>query len=121
MTRVLITSLAYHTHQSDKDIPIAEIFTVLIKTKNHVYCEHEDFEEMFQNVLCPLCKLHEDTIPNLLECQDIMAVPRNGAIYNDIFSPSVDIQRNAMLQFRALLQARDRILDWEEEEEEESA
>ena len=33
MTRVLITSLAYHTHQSDKDIPIAEIFTVLIKTK----------------------------------------------------------------------------------------
>ena len=74
-----------------------------------------DFEGIFQNILCPLCKLHEDTIPNLLECQEIMAVPRTGATYADIFSPSVDIQRNAMLQFRALLQARDRILDFEED------
>ena len=41
----------------------------------------------------------------------------NQAIYEDIFSPSVDIQTTATVQFRALLQARDRILDWEEEEE----
>ena len=76
----------------------------------------KDFEGMFQNILCPLCKLHDDTIPNLEICEELRAVPRNGANYGDIFSPSVDIQRTAAVQFRALLQARDRILDWEEEE-----
>ena len=77
----------------------------------------KDFEGMFQNILCPLCKLHDDTIPNLEIGQELRAVPRNGSNYGDIFSPSVDIQRTAAVQFRALLQARDRILDWEEEEE----
>ena len=68
----------------------------------------KDFEVMFPN---------EDTIPNLLICQELRAVPRNGASHEDIFSPSVDSQRTAVHQFRNLLQARDQILDWEEETE----
>ena len=63
------------------------------------------------------CQLHEDTITNLTICQELRAVPRSGAVYEDIFSSSVDIQKTAVLQFRALLQARDRILKWEEETE----
>ena len=72
---------------------------------------------MFPNVLCPLCSQHEDTILNLMICQELLAVPQNGASHQDIFSPSVDIQRTATLVFRALLQARQIILDWEEEED----
>ena len=40
----------------------------------------KDFEGMYQNVLCPLCQTHEDTIPNLLLCEELRAVPRNGAM-----------------------------------------
>ena len=52
-----------------------------------------------------------------LECQELLAVPRTGARYEDIYSPSVDIQRAAVEKFRALMQARERIQDWEEEED----
>ena len=75
----------------------------------------KDFEGMFPNVLCPLCQLHEDTIPNLMICKELISVPRNGSAHKDIFSLSVDCQRKALHQFRALLQARERVLDWEEE------
>ena len=64
--------------------------------------------------MAPLCNQHVDTIPALMECQELMAVPRSGAQYQDIYSPSVDIQRGAVLQFRALMQARERILDYDE-------
>ena len=102
-------------YMSDPEMNAEDIgFLFALRTKT-VRGKRKDFEGMFQNVLYPLCKLHEDTLPNLLECQEIMAVPRTGATYEDIFSPSVDIQRNAMLQFWALLQARDRILDFEED------
>ena len=113
-------NIKYHTlkmqeYMSNPEMNAEDIsFLFALRTRT-VRGIRTDFEGMFPNVLCPLCKLHEDTIPNLLECQEIMAVPRNGASYEDIFSPSVDIQRNSMLQFRALLQARDRILDFEED------
>ena len=73
---------------------------------------------MFQNVLCPLCQTHEDTLPNLLFCEELRAVPRNLATHEDIFSQYVDTQRTALIQIRTLMQARERFLDWEEEEEE---
>ena len=76
----------------------------------------KDFENMYHTDLCPLCNQHVDTLPALMECQELLAVPRTGAQHEDIFSPSVDIQRAAVIQFRALLQARDRILEYEEED-----
>ena len=72
---------------------------------------------MYHTDMCPLCTQHVDTLPALMECQELLAVPRTGAEFEDILSPSVYIQRAAVLQFRALLQARERILDFEEEEE----
>ena len=77
----------------------------------------KDFKGIFQNILGSLCKLHDDTIPNLDVSQELRAVPRNGPNYGNIFSPFVDIQRTAAEQFQALLQARDHILDLEEQEE----
>ena len=74
-----------------------------------------DFKNMFNSDLCPLCQSHVDTIPALMECEELLAVPRTGAQHSDIFSPSVDIQRAAVHQFRYLLQARDRIFDAEED------
>ena len=73
-----------------------------------------DFGNMYGTNMCPLCNQHVDTIPALMECQELMAVPRSGAQYQDIYSPSVDIQRGAVLQFRALMQAKERIIDYEE-------
>ena len=73
-----------------------------------------DFGNMYGTNMCAVCNQHADTIPAMMACQELMAVPRSGAQYQDIFSPSVDIQRGAVLQFRALMQARERILDSEE-------
>ena len=77
---------------------------------------HSDFGNLYGTDLCLLCQKHVDTIPALMECQELLAVPRTGATFEDIYSPSVDIQRTAVHQFRALIQARERIQDWEDEE-----
>ena len=44
-------------------------------------------------------------------------MPRTGTSDEDIYSPSVDIQRAAVKQFWALMQARERIQDWQEDKE----
>ena len=58
-----------------------------------------------------------DTILALMECQELQAVPITGATHEDIYSPSGDIQRTAVVQFRALLQAREMNLDLEEDKD----
>ena len=71
---------------------------------------------MYDPDLRPLCGKHVDTIPALMKYEELLAVPRTGAQHSDIFSPSVDIQRETVYQFWPLLQARERSLDWEEQE-----
>ena len=90
---------------------ISLLFAMRTKTVRNI---RSDFGKMYISDLCPLCHRHVDTIPALLECEELQAVPRTGAQHCDIYSPSVDIQRGAVHQFRLLLQARDRILDFEE-------
>ena len=90
---------------------ISLLFALCTKTIRNII---SDFGNMFGSDLCPLCKQHVDNIPALLQCQELLAVPRTGAVHEDIFSPSVDLQKSVVLQFRALLQARNRILDYEE-------
>ena len=91
---------------------ISLLFAMRTKTVRNI---RSDFCNMFNSNLCPVCGKHVDTISALLECEELLAVPRSGARFSDIYSPSVDIQRAAVYQFRALLQSRDRILDWEED------
>ena len=100
-----------HT-MSKEDISL--LFAMRTKTVKGI---RSDFGHMYHTDMCPLCTQHVDTLPALMECQELLAVPRTGAQFEDILSPSVDIQRAAVLQFRALLQARERIIDFEEEEE----
>ena len=109
------TYLNDHTMSKDD---ISLLFALRTKTIRGI---RSDWGNMFHTNICPLCNQNEDTIPALMDCQELLAVPRTGAQYDNIFSPSVDIQRAAVLQYRALLQARDRILEWEEEKEEERA
>ena len=104
-------------HTMSKD-DISLLFALRTKTVRGI---RNDFGNMFHTNICPLCNQHVDTIPALMDCQELLAVPRTGAQYEDIFCPSVDIQRAAVLQYRSLIQARDRILEWEEETEEDGA
>ena len=105
----------YHTfkmqdYMSDSSMNSEDInFLFALRTRT-IQGIRKDFKGMFPNVLCPLCQLHGDTIPNLMICQELTSVPQNGSAHKDC-------QRTARHQFRALLQARDRVLDWEEEEE----
>ena len=74
-----------------------------------------DFREMFSTIRCELCDKHDDTLPNLLMCEQLTHVPRNGSIYLDVFSQSVQNQKESMLQYRGLLKAREGILKKREE------
>ena len=93
---------------------IALLFALRTKTVRNI---RSGFGQMYQSNLCPLCNQHVDTIPELMQCQELLAVPRSGAVHEDIYSPSVDLQEAAVQQFRVLLQARDRIMDYEEKDE----
>ena len=93
---------------SQEDISL--LFAIQTKTVRSI---RSDFGKMYISELCLLCQRHLDTIPALMECEELQAVQRTGAQHCDIYSPSVDIQRAAVHQFRLLLQARDRILDFE--------
>ena len=102
---------AYMCDETMSQEDISLLFAMRTKTVRNI---RSDFGKMYISDLCPLCHRHVDTIPALLECEELQAVPRTGAQHCDIYSPSVDIQRGAVHQFRLLLQARDRILDFEE-------
>ena len=95
---------------SQEDIQL--LFAMRTKTVRGI---HSDFGNLHGTYLCPLCQKHVDTLPALMECQELVAVPRTGAMFEDVYSPSVDIQMTAVHQFRALLHTRDRILDYEED------
>ena len=109
------TTLKMQPYMCDQTMSPEDISLLFALRTKSVRNIRADFNKMFNSDLCPLCKRHVDTIPALFECEELQAVPRSGAQYCDIFSPSVDIQREAVDQFRSLLQARDRILDYEED------
>ena len=109
------------TYLCDSTMSQEDVSMLFAMRTKSVRTIRSDFRQMYNSDMCPLCGKHVDTIPALMECEELLAVPRTGAQHSDIFSPSVDIQRTAVLQFRALMQARERILDWEEEEEEDQS
>ena len=100
-------------HRMSKE-DISLLFAMRTKTVRGI---RSDSGNMYYTEMCPLCTQHVDTLPAPMECQELLAVPSIGAQFEDILSPSVDIQRAAVLQFRALLQARERIIDFEKEDE----
>ena len=63
---------------------------------------------------CQLCDLH-NTLPNLLICEQLAHVPKNGSKYADVFSQSVQTQKESMLQYQELLKEREGILKKREE------
>ena len=115
------TALKMQSYLCDSTMSQEDISLLFAMRTKSVRTIRSDFRQMYDSDMCPLCGKHVDTIPALMECEELLAVPRTEAQHSDIFSPSVDIQRTAVLQFRALVQARERILDWEEEEEEDQS
>ena len=77
--------LVDHT-MSQEDIQL--LFAMRTKTVRGI---HSDFGNLYGTDLCPLCQKHVDILPALMECQELLAVPRTGATFEDIYSPSVDI------------------------------
>ena len=110
------TSLKMQSYLNDHTMSPDDISLLFAMRTRTVRTIRSDFGNMYGSNMCPLCNQHVDTIPALMNCQELLAVPRTGAQHQDIFSPSVDIQRGAVLQFRALLQARERIIDYEDED-----
>ena len=110
------TSLKMQSYLNDHTMSPDDISLLFAMRTRTVRTIRSDFGNMYGSNMCPLCNQHVDTIPALMNCQELLVVPRIGAQHQDIFSPSVDIQRGAVLQFRALMQARERILDYEEGE-----
>ena len=100
---------SYLCDQTMSQDDINLLFAMRTKTLRGI---RSDFGNLYGTDLCPLCEQHVYTIPAVIDCQELLAVPRTGATHEDIYSPSVDVQRTAVIQFRALLQARERILDF---------
>ena len=57
-----------------------------------------------------MCGKHDDTLSNLIECDHLQHVARNGRVYINVFSQCVQEQREAMLLYRELLGERGRML-----------
>ena len=60
---------------------ISLLFAMRTKTVRNI---RSDFGKMCNTDLCPLCQRHVDTIPALMECEELQAVPRTGAYHTDI-------------------------------------
>ena len=110
------TSLKMQPYLNDHTMSLDDISLLFAMRRRIVRPIRSDFWNMYGSNMCPLCKQHVDKIPAIMDCQELLAVPRTGAQHQDITSPSVDIQRGAVLQFRALLQAREEIRDYEDED-----
>ena len=54
---------------------------------------------------------HDESLLALLLCEYLKHVSRNGFKYSDVYSQIVQNQRGAMLQHRALLHEKERILE----------
>ena len=78
-----------------------------------------DFIGMFVELRCTLCHAHEDSLAALLLCEHLKHVSRNGFKYSDVYSQIVHNQRMATLQYRVLIQERERILEERAADEEE--
>ena len=85
---------------------IALLFALRTRTVRGI---RSDFGEMFSSDQCPLCieNPHKDTLKELIKCPSLAQIQSDGTEYEQIFSTSVEVQKKAMKQFRALLTERD--------------
>ena len=82
-----------------------------------------DFSELYKpDLVCPVCRQHPDTLPNLLTCPALSATVQkeddNSDIsYSDIFSSDVSRQKAVTERYIQLLEARETLLTREEPED----
>ena len=71
-----------------------------------------DFKSMFSTLLCPLCDVHLDTLPNLLQCdllrvkQSTDAASRNNVTFSDIYSSDIRKQKEITELYSDFLRIR---------------
>ena len=71
-----------------------------------------DFKSMFSTLLCPLCDVHLDTLPNLLQCDLLRAkrrtdaTSRNNVTFNDIYSSDIRKQKEITELYSDFLRIR---------------
>ena len=75
-----------------------------------------DFKSMFSTLLCPLCDVHLDTLPNLLQCDLLRAkrradaTSRNNVTFNDIYSSDIRKQKEITELYSDFLRIREEVM-----------
>ena len=74
-----------------------------------------DFSGMFSTLSCPLCDTHQDTLPNLLNCdiirkyQQTKVISNSCTSYYDVFSEDVIKQKEVTELYSELLKIREEL------------
>ena len=82
-----------------------------------------DFCELYKpDLVCPVCRQHIDTLPDLMTCPALTTIVQkeddsNQIVFSDIFSSDVSKQKAVTRLYVQLLEARDILLMREEPEE----
>ena len=80
------SSFKMQSYLNDHTMSMDDIYFLFAMRTRTIRGIRSDFGNMYRTNMCPLCNQHVDTIPALMECQELMAVPRSGAQYQDIYS-----------------------------------
>ena len=73
-----------------------------------------NFRNKYSDVLCPVCKLSDDTQQHLFECSELLKnmniLISNDIQYSHIFSENTDKQKAALRLFKSMWKEREKIL-----------
>ena len=92
-----------------------DLVNLLFKFRTRMYDVRNNFRNKYQqiDILCPLCKLENDTQEHMFKCSIIQkAPPDNGTqqcIYEDIFSSNTDTLLTVAKKLKELVEAREEI------------
>ena len=113
-THSKVRNIKYHSmkmqqYMSAPNMTIEDISLLFALRTRTVRGIRSDFGDMYSSDQCPLCvdSPHKDTIEALTKCPSLSNTNLNGSEFEDIFSNSVDKQREATHHFKILLKERE--------------
>ena len=73
-----------------------------------------NFRNKYSDILCPVCKLSDDTQQHLFECSELLKnmniLNRKDIQYSHIFSENTDKQKAALRLFKSMWKEREKSL-----------
>ena len=90
-----------------------DLVNLLFKFRTRMYNVKNNFRNNYKqtNILCPLCKVHEDSQPHLFECTVILQQLQNKIVtkYDDIFSSDTDTLLNVSKELKKIVTVREEL------------